>query len=352
MPGYITHITENLKLGIDFFGISVSQTGVALSGDLSASASGTRIRTIAASINITSDLLISGTEYQYERVDIHIYSDVTTISKKIAFTSSASSINLSVNPSSIKIAKAATSILSTASVSVSAIEIQKVQSVVSGNLSTTISGQSIKKASTSINASLTASGVGTEIVKAAVSINAMLTTVLIPTEINFATASISALTPSLFINMIRFKANGVIDTSNYQTLFVIDGSPLTNQGRTFSSDLSQVIVENKNWNNEKSRYYKRSGSAGRKTFTLAWTFLPNSRQDTVDRRHARDFLKGIANDPDVHTLKMINDDSNNTTPYTETQYQVFIRDYSETLLRRDLINGVYYWDCNMTLEEV
>jgi hypothetical protein len=28
MPGYITHITENLKLGIDFFGIAVSQTGI------------------------------------------------------------------------------------------------------------------------------------------------------------------------------------------------------------------------------------------------------------------------------------------------------------------------------------
>lgn len=352
MPGYITHITENLKLGIDFFGISVAQTGIALSGDLSASASGTRIRTIAVSIDITSDLLISSTEFQYERVDIHVYSNVNTSGTKIAFTSSAPSIDLTVSPSSIKIAKAETSISSTASVSVSAIEIQQALSVASGELSTTVSGQSIKKASTSINASLTASVSAHEILKAAVSINAMLTTVLIPTEINFATASISALTPSLFVNMIRFKANGTIDTSNYQTLFVIDGSPLTNQGRTFSSDLSQVIVENKNWNNEKSRYYKRSGSAGRKTFTLAWTYLPNSRQDTVDRRHARDFLKGIANDPDVHTLKMINDDSNNTTPYTETQYQVFIKDYSETLLRRDLINGVYYWDCNMTLEEV
>lgn len=352
MPGYITHITENLKLGIDFFGISVAQTGLAVSGDLSVSASGTRIRCITPSINITSDLLISGTEYQYERVDIHVYTNVTTIGKKIAFASSASSIDLSLSPLSMKVAKAATSISSTASISVSAIEIQKAQSVTSGNLSTAIVGKSIKKAATSISASLTASGIGTEIIKAAVSINGMLTKVTVVKEINFATASISALTPSLFVNLIRFRANGTIDTSNYQTLFVIDDSPLTNQGRTFSSDLSQVVVENKNWNNQKSRYYKRSGSAGRKTFTLAWTYLPNSRQDTVDRRHARDFLKSIANDPDVHTLKMINDDSDHTTPYTETEYQVFIKDYSETLLRRDLINGVYYWDCNMTLEEV
>lgn len=352
MPGYITHITESLKLGIDFFGIVVSQIVVDVSGDLSVTASGTRISCAASNINITSSLLISGSEFQFERVDIHAYSNVTTVGTKIAFTSSASSIDLSASPSSIKIAKAATSISSTASILVSAIEIQKALSVASGELSTTVSGQSIKKASTSINASLTASVSAHEIIKAAVSINGMLTKVVVFKEINFAQATISALTPSLFVNLIKFKANGDIDTSNYQTLFVIDDSPLTNQGRTFSSDLSQVIIENKNWNNKKSRYYKRSGSAGRKTFTLSWTYLPNSRQDTVDRRHARDFLKGIANDPDVHTLKMINDDSSNTTPYTETEYQVFIKDYSETLLRRDLINGVYYWDCNMTLEEV
>ena len=352
MPGYITHITENLKVGIDFFGISVAQTAVAVSGDLSVTTSGTRIPCAASNITITSSLLISGTEYQFERVDIHSYSSVTTVAKKTAFTSSTPSINLSVSISSIKIAKATTSISSVASISVSAIEILKAVSETSGNLSTTVVGQTVKLAATSINASLSASGVGTEFVKAAVSISAMLTKVVVFKEINFAQATISALTPSLFVNLIKFKANGDIDTSNYQTLFVIDDSPLTNQGRTFSSDLSQVVIENKNWNNRKSRYYKRSGSAGRKTFTLSWTYLPNSRQDTVDRRHARDFLKSIANDPDVHVLKMINDDSDNTTPYTETQYQVFIKDYSETLLRRDLINGVYYWDCNMTLEEV
>ena len=352
MPGYITHITESLKLGIDFFGIVVSQIGVDVSGDLSVTASGTRIPCAASNIDITSSLLISGTEFQFERVDIHSYSDANVSGTKISFTSSAASIDLSTSASLIKIAGAAASISSTGSVSVSAIEIQKAVSETSGNLSTTIVGKAVKLATTSINASLSASGVGTEIIRASVSINGVLTKVTVIKEINFANVTINALTPSLFVNLIKFRSNGNIDTSNYQTLFVIDNNPLTNQGRTFSSDLSQVIIENKNWNNKKSRYYKRSGSAGRKTFTLSWTYLPNSRQDTVDRRHARDFLKGIANDPDVHTLKMINDDSSNTTPYTETEYQVFIKDYSETLLRRDLINGVYYWDCNMTLEEV
>ena len=352
MSYYNNNITGNLKSGIDFFGVSFPQIVISLSGDLSASTSVTALRPIAVSINITSNLLISGTEFQYERVDINAYSNVSVDGTRIALAVSGISISSSVNVSSLKTTLASAGMTSDTSVTTSAIGILKATSAVSGNLSTTVTSEAIRKVTVSIDPTLTASGAATEVIGAAISINGMLTTVSAFKEINFLRVSINALVPSLLVNLIRFKANGSIDTSNYQTLFVIDGSPLTNQGRTFSSDLSQVIVENKNWNNEKSRHYKRSGSAGRKTFTLAWTYLPNSRQDTVDRRHARDFLKGIANDPDVHTLKMINDDSDNTTPYTETQYQVFIKDYSETLLRRDLINGVYYWDCNMTLEEV
>jgi hypothetical protein len=351
MAGYIYQITGDLRIGIDFFGISVSQTGIALSADLSASASGTRIRTISVSIDITSDLLISSSEFQFERVDIHSYADVNTVSKKIAHTSSSVSIDLSTSSSAIKIAKTSPSIVGDLSVSASAIEIQKYASEVSGELSTSFSALSIKKASASIETSLTFLAQAHEIVKAQISISAGVVKVSTAREINFVSVRINMITPNLLVNLIKFKTSGGTDTSNYQTLFVLDGSPLTNQGRTYSSDQSQVFIENKNWNNQKSRYYKRTGSSGRKTFTLSWTYLPNAREDTIDRRHARDFLKTIAKDADIHALKMINDDSSNTTPYTETEYQVFIKDYSETLLRRDLINGVYYWDCNMTLEE-
>jgi hypothetical protein len=72
---------------------------------------------------------------------------------------------------------------------------------------------------------------------------------------------------------------------------------------------------------------------------------------TVDTRHGRDYIASISEDPSVHVLKVINQDQNGLTPYTETSYNVFVRSYSETLLRRDLSNGVYYFDCNLTLEE-
>jgi hypothetical protein len=351
MAGYIYQISGDLRIGIDFYGISVSQTGVALSGEGSLAADATRIRCIAVSVDITSDLLISSSEFQFERVDIHTYADVNTIGTKIAYTSSSVSFSLSSSSSAIKIAKTESSPSSSLSSSVTAIEIQKAFSEIFLESSSSASGFKIAYSSTSIESSLDMSPSAHEILNASVSISGVALTLLVFKKIVSAKINISALTPNLLINLIKFKTNGGIDTSNYQTLFVLDNSPLTNQGRTFSSDLSQVFLENKNWNNSKSRYYKRSNSSGRKTFTLTWTYLPNSRQDTIDRRHARDFLKAIAKDADIHTLKMINDDSNDETPYTETEYQVFIKDYSETLLRRDLINGVYYWDCNMTLEE-
>lgn len=187
-----------------------------------------------------------------------------------------------------------------------------------------------------------------------VSASATINAFSVITTLAGKTAALNAgltLSSSVLATAIKFAVNDVPDTSSYRTLFVLDNKPLTNHGRTLTSDQSMVFIENKNWNNLKSRYYKRTSSAGRTSFNLSWTFLPNSRYDTVDRRYARDFIKELAADPDIHVLKVINNDSNSSTPYTETSYNVFIRDYSETLVRRDLQNDVYYWDCNLTLEE-
>jgi hypothetical protein len=57
-------------------------------------------------------------------------------------------------------------------------------------------------------------------------------------------------------------------------------------------------------------------------------------------------------DPDVHTLTIINQDENGVTPYTEENVMVFVSTFSENLIRRDLVDDVYYFDCSMTLEEV
>jgi hypothetical protein len=45
-------------------------------------------------------------------------------------------------------------------------------------------------------------------------------------------------------------------------------------------------------------------------------------------------------------------DESGTTPYSETSYNVLVKDYNETLIRRDIPNEVYLWDCSMSFEEV
>ena len=150
---------------------------------------------------------------------------------------------------------------------------------------------------------------------------------------------------------IRFSPN-YIDETSIRTLLILDGKPLTNHKRELNVSLSPIFIENTNWNNRKTRYYKRASSSGKKTFSINWSSLPNSIEYTVDNRHGRDYLFAIAEDPDVHELKIINQDENGTNPYTETTYTVFVKDYSESLARRYISEGVYLYSCNLTLEEV
>lgn len=169
-------------------------------------------------------------------------------------------------------------------------------------------------------------------------------------EILGAEASISILSKFLVNPPIRFSPD-FIDAGSIRTLLLLDGKPLTNHNRNLDISRSPIYLENRNWNNRSNRYYKRQSNSDRATFSISWSFLPNYREKTVDNRMARDYISSIAEDPDVHVLKVINQNENDLTPYTETTYNVFVRGYSESLIRRDLQDGVYYFDCNLTLEE-
>jgi hypothetical protein len=165
-----------------------------------------------------------------------------------------------------------------------------------------------------------------------------------------AAATVAILTKVNVNQPIRFSPS-FIDYSSIKTFLLIDNKPITNHNRKLDVSLSASYIENINWNNKKNRYYKSGSRSGRKTFSLSWNFLPNFMEKTVDTRHGRDYILSISEDPDVHILKIINQDENGLTPYTESTYNVFVRSYSETLIRRDISDGVYYFDCNLTLEE-
>lgn len=345
------NITGSLRSGIDFYGLVIELTSSSIDCTSDASATASKIAYASSQIICEGYNANLGSIVRYASSSIDVISDVTTNAFKISFAASSSDITSNAQTSAyeIQFSSSSVDIVSDLQILVNKTTSATVAIVCDSTLQATSIKQA--KAISAVSGETSVSASAGKLMLATCSISAFTVITALAGEDSFATANIST-GVSMIATAIKFAVNDVPDTSQYRTLFVIDNKPLTNQGRTLTSDQSMVFIENKNWNNLKSRYYKRTSSAGRNSFSLSWTFLPNSRYDTVDKRYARDFIREIASDPDVHVLKVINNDSDDATPYTETSYNVFIKDYSETLVRRDLQNDVYYWDCSLTLEEV
>ena len=273
-------------------------------------------------INATSSLTAVGTKIAYASTAINCTSSVITVGMKISSAASAINSAALVATVATKISYGNTSIPCTSNVSVSALRIRLVSSLISvlGNVTT------VPNAST-VNARI------------------FLTTIKI--NINTSNSETRA-------QMIRFSPNITADSTVIRALLLLDGSPLTNQSRTFDISAAPVFIENNNWAGDSSRYYKNSAQHGgsKRTFNAKWSFIPNKSEETVDYRESRNFLKDTAMDSDIHTLTIIRQDESGLTPYTEESVSVFITNFNEKLLRRDLVSGVYYFDCAMTLEEV
>lgn len=279
-----------------------------------------------------------------------VQSSSTISGSKIAFASSSIDITSGVNAVPQEVLKSLITSNTVTVVTASAMK-QTNASAVSGiAVSTSFTAKRITKAIITSAIVSTAQAAGIRAAKASSVINITHVVNFTAKEIILAGISIAIRSQSNINTPVRFSPS-FIDYSSIRTFLILDDKPLTNHNRSFDVTIAPSFIENKNWNNRKSRYYKRASESGRKTFALSWKFLPNFMTQTVDTRHGRDYIASISEDPDVHVLKVVNQDQNGTTPYTETSYNVFVRSYSETLIRRDLANGVYYFDCNLTLEE-
>lgn len=155
---------------------------------------------------------------------------------------------------------------------------------------------------------------------------------------------------TIIADLIRFTPSTRYPGS-IVTLLLLDGVPLSAQNRKFTNDMVANFVEQKNWNNSKSRYYKRSG-VEKQSFKLSWEWLPSERSQTLDSREARNYIKNKAMDPDVHTLTLLSYGDNPQDIFEETNYNVFITNYTEDLMRRDLGAGTYFWKCDLDLQEL
>lgn len=269
--------------------------------------------TIASNVNVT----VGMQKIAFGQLDENTgaaESEITTNIIKIAISNSAASGNVTLANTSIIKEAHAVSVLSAQS-----------------NLTSTIGKIAFLNAALSGTVNLTTVG---RIFLATIRINVLNNT-------------------NIVVKPIRFSANVVSDNSIIRNLLLLDNKPLTNQTRNFAINATPKFIENKNWQGNISRYYKNTAASkgAKRTFNLDWSFIPNEASFTVDLRESRNFLKQIAQDSDVHTLTIINQDVNGVTPYTEDDIDVFITSYSETLIRRDLPSESYYFSCNMVLEE-
>lgn len=306
-----------------------------ISSDISSSAtfdvSPVKIAYASADLSIDGAILIIAVERQDGLVDISGDVSLDVNITKIAISDSAMSVESNLSVSGTGIALAQIPIDSTSNMESSILKFAYLNTTLSSSVDISSPITAIKYASANLSGSVNLSTIG---------------------RISLATIKIVLLqNTNVSAKFVKFSSVTGVDSSSIRTLLVLDGKPLTNQNRTLNVSSMPVFIENRNWAGNSSRYYKNQTSADKKSFSINWTFIPNFRENTVDERHSRDYLRKLSLDPDIHELRIINQDSDGITPYTETVYNVFIKDFSENLIRRDMVDNVYYFDCSIALEE-
>lgn len=125
-------------------------------------------------------------------------------------------------------------------------------------------------------------------------------------------------------------------------LVELDNVALTDQGRTYSQGRAEKVVEVELADGTLKQYVK----AIKRTFNVEWQWLPNSDSKTYDGKAGRDTLKALCMDGTTHTLEI----RDNTAAQTQNSYTVFVKNYSEQVVRRDFVSQVIYY--NVTVEFV
>jgi len=348
--------SESFKPGIDFYTVDEAATiQIALSGESTLSVNFTM--QIRSSANVESNVSITAIKIAYAQSSITIDGATLTLGTRVKLAAALIDISSSMTASAQKIALAAASISSDSNVSVSAKEILNAQVSIasSSNVNATIIKYAFANVLINSNSNISAQSILVKNVSASLSGNVNLTVAgdLILITIRIVINNLGSITAkAIKFSNTSVSSNTPLDIGGIRTFLLLDDKPLTNHNRKFDVSVDPVFTENINWNNKKSRYYKSSARPARRTFSLSWTYVPNTQTHTVDGKRGRDYIKEIAGKPQHHVLKVINLDENGNTPPTETSYNVLVKDYSETLIRRDLSEGVYFWDCSISLEEV
>lgn len=123
----------------------------------------------------------------------------------------------------------------------------------------------------------------------------------------------------------------------------LDNNALTDQGR-MPVDVSREerSTEVQLANGKKMKYVM----AVKHTFSMSWSWLPDSEYDTIDGGHARQKISDLLGDSSTtHTLRFY--DRNGDWK----EYTVFVNSYSESLTRRDPHTGTHFWEVSIEFGE-
>ena len=347
--------SEPFNSGIDFNQKDSADVEVLISSSVDLVTSAMKTASAASALSSSTDISVSSYKIAYADVSLSGMSVTATVATERQDALVSVSANATVAVSMMKFAYSESSPSSSATVSQEIIRITEIASTLSSAADMTADSFKIALSSTALSAAASLTSAATKISQA---VSALTSSVQLSVagKISLATirivleefGAVAVQTPIVFAQNV---ASG-IDASIYRTLVLLDGKPLTIHNRKLDMGVDPIFTETVNWNNRKTRYYKSNSRAGRRTFNMSWSWLPNSINYTVDGNSGRDFIKKVAEDPRHHVLKIINMDETGTTPYSETSYNVLVKDYNETLIRRDIPNDVYFWDCSMSLEEV
>jgi hypothetical protein len=329
---------------------------------------------VTIDISISSSLTISSFQIRFASIVIESNSAITSNAFKIAYAAA----NLAVDGATVVVATerqdGSVVISAEALVQTNITKIAHASVALSSSGDVSVSGTKISTATSTLSsesdldASMLKISHGTSQIAVLSSLlaNAMKVahgSAVLSGQVNLATAGrifLATIRINILNNTnvdartIRFSTNITADSSLIRTLLLLDNKPLTNQTRMLDVSATPIFMENTNWAGDSSRYYKNSAANGgsKRTFNIKWSFIPNYSNATVDLNESRNYIKNISMDADTHTLTVISQDEDGITPYTEENVTVFVSSFSENLIRRDLVNDVYYFDCALALEEV
>lgn len=126
-------------------------------------------------------------------------------------------------------------------------------------------------------------------------------------------------------------------------LIKINGTEITEHGRTFSSSPLFVNYDSELASGNTRRYY----GPVKTSFNFSWMYLPNASSKTVDGRAARDFLYSLMTAGSLVSLSIQNNEKDEWNVYN-----CLVSSYNESMLKNVIQSQCRYFDVSMVLEDL